>query len=67
MQRQEYLVTKNSTNLIKELRSYCWDVDKQGVRMNKPIDHFNHAIDALRYHEMEALGLKSNYGQYNIR
>lgn len=67
MQRQEYLVTKSSTNLIKELRSYCWDVDKQGVRMNKPIDHYNHAIDALRYHEMEALGLKSNYGQYNIR
>lgn len=67
MQRQEYLVTKSSTNLIKELRSYCWDVDKQGVRMNKPIDHLNHAIDALRYHEMEALGLKSNYGQYSIR
>ena len=67
MQRQEYLVTKQSTNLIKELRSYCWDVDKQGVRMRKPIDHYNHAIDALRYHEMESLGLKSNYGQYNIR
>lgn len=67
MQRQDYLVTKSSTNLIKELRSYCWDVDKQGVRMNKPIDHYNHAIDALRYHEMEALGLKSNYGQYAIR
>lgn len=67
MQRQEYLVTKSSTNLIKELRSYCWDVDKQGVRMNKPIDHYNHAIDALRYHEMESLGLKSNYGQYAIR
>jgi len=67
MQRQDYLVTKQSTNLIKELRSYCWDVDKQGQRMRKPIDHYNHAIDALRYHEMEALGIKSNYGQYNIR
>jgi phage terminase large subunit len=67
MQRQDYLVTKQSTNLIKELRSYCWDVDKQGQRMRRPIDHYNHAIDALRYHEMEALGLKSNYGQYNIR
>jgi phage terminase large subunit len=67
MQRQDYLVTKQSTNLIKELRSYCWDTDKQGQRMRKPIDHYNHAIDALRYHEMEALGLKSNYGQYNIR
>jgi len=67
MQRQDYLVTKQSTNLIKELRSYCWDTDKQGARMNKPIDHFNHAIDALRYHEMEALGLKANYGKYAIR
>jgi len=67
MQRQNYLVTSNSTNLIKELRSYTWDVDKQGTRLNKPIDNFNHAIDALRYHEMENLGINSNYGQYFIR
>ena len=67
MQRQEYLVTKSSTNLIKELRSYCWDSDKHGTRLNKPIDNFNHAIDALRYHEMESLGTNSNYGQYHIR
>ena len=67
MQRQEYLVTKSSTNLIKELRSYCWDSDKHGTRLNKPIDNFNHAIDALRYHEMESLGTNSHYGQYHIR
>lgn len=67
MQRQNYLVTSNSGNLIKELRSYCWDTDKTGMRLNKPIDHFNHAIDALRYHEMETLGLNTSYGQYFIR
>jgi len=67
MQRQNYLVTKQSTNLIKELRSYCWDVDKHGVRLNKPAGGNDHAIDALRYHEMESLGLNSNYGQYAIR
>jgi phage terminase large subunit len=67
MQRQEYLVTKQSTNLIKELRAYCWDVDKHGVRLNNPAGGNDHAIDALRYHEMENLGLNSNYGQYNIR
>jgi phage terminase large subunit len=67
MQSQEYLVTSNSVNLIKELRAYCWDVDKQGTRLNKPIDNNNHAIDALRYHEMETLGLKRNYGTYNLR
>ena len=66
MQREDYLVTKNSTNLIKELRSYCWDTDKTGKRLNKPIDHFNHAIDAVRYHEMETLGMNKNYGSYNI-
>jgi phage terminase large subunit len=67
MQQHEYLVTSQSTNLIKELRAYCWDVDKQGTRLNKPIDTNNHGIDALRYHEMETLGLKRNYGTYNIR
>jgi phage terminase large subunit len=67
MQRQEYLVTAKSTNLIKELRSYTWDKDKQGTTLNKPIDHYNHGIDALRYHEMETLGLNTSYGQYAIR
>jgi phage terminase large subunit len=66
MQRNEYLITSNSTNLIKELRAYCWDTDKQGTRLNKPIDTNNHAIDALRYHEMETLGMNSNYGKYHI-
>jgi phage terminase large subunit len=67
MQSQSYLVTAQSTNLIKELRSYCWDRDKTGKQMNKPIDNFNHTIDALRYHEMESLGKGSNFGKYSIR
>ena len=66
MQRENYLVTSNSTNLIKELRSYCWDTDKTGKRLNKPIDNYNHAIDAVRYHEMETLGMNKNYGSYNV-
>ena len=67
MQSQSYLVTAQSTNLIKELRAYCWDRDKTGKQMNKPIDNFNHTIDALRYHEMESLGKGSNFGKYSIR
>jgi len=67
MQRQEYLVTSDSTNLIKELRSYCWDTDKTGVRLNKPAGGNDHIIDALRYHEMETLGLNNSYGTYAIR
>lgn len=66
MQDQEYLVTSNSINLISELRKYAWDKDKRtGETLNKPIDNFNHAIDALRYHEMESIG-SPNKGRYNI-
>jgi len=58
MQEQNYLVTSKSNNLINELRKYAWDKDKRtGEKLNKPIDHFNHAIDAVRYHEMETLGI----------
>jgi len=67
MQQQNYLVTSNSTNLIKELRAYCWDQDKTGKQLNKPQGKQDHGIDALRYHEMETLGLNSNYGKYFIR
>jgi phage terminase large subunit len=67
MQRQEYLVTNQSVDLIKELRSYIWDTDKTGRRLRKPIDFNNHAIDALRYHEMETLGIGATYGSYAIR
>jgi phage terminase large subunit len=57
MQTQEYLVTSNSLNLIKEFRYYTWQTDKNGVKINKPIDNYNHAIDAVRYHEMMDIGI----------
>lgn len=64
MQSQEYLITKHSTNLINELRKYAWDKDKKtGAKLNKPIDDFNHAIDAFRYHEMETVGLGKSKGK----
>jgi phage terminase large subunit len=60
---QEYrlLVTKESTNLIKELRSYTWDKDKTGKQLNAPIDEHNHAIDALRYLAMMELKKKTDF------
>lgn len=61
MQQNNYLVTKSSVNLIKELRSYCWDKDKNDNTLNKPIDDFNHAIDATRYHEMMSLSTNGFY------
>ena len=49
LQSYNIYVTKRSTNLIKELRNYTWVTDKQGKATNKPIDAFNHCIDAIRY------------------
>lgn len=42
-------VTSDSTNLIGELGKYCWMKDKAEQLLEKPIDDFNHGIDALRY------------------
>jgi phage terminase large subunit len=66
MQEQTYFITKRSTDLIKELRGYIWDKDKSGNTMNRPIG-VDHALDAFRYHEMEAIGIKRNFGQYDVR
>ena len=66
MQSQEYLVTSTSVNLIKELRGYVWDTDKAGVKLNRPVDLNNHAIDSWRYHEMETVGLRKGTGTIHI-
>lgn len=66
MQGQQYLITSQSINLINELRSYVWDVDRAGKTLNKPAGGRDHLIDALRYHESESLSNK-NYGQYFIK
>jgi phage terminase large subunit len=61
LQEYKILVTKQSTNLIKELRSYTWDRDKTGKQLNAPIDDFNHAIDAMRYLAMMELKKKNDF------
>lgn len=57
-------ITKSSTNLIKEMRSYVWERDKEGKNTNVPIDFNNHAIDALRYVALNKLkkDVEYNYG-----
>jgi phage terminase large subunit len=49
MQDQRISVPQQSTNLIKEYRNYMWETDKDGRILNKPIDMFNHCMDAIRY------------------
>ena len=42
-------ITKRSVNIIKEMQNYTYQQDKNGNWLNKPIDAYNHAIDAIRY------------------
>jgi len=47
MQENHFKVTRQSSELINELNSYCWSKNKSNV----PEDKNNHAIDAARYFE----------------
>lgn len=55
MQEYKLVITKRSTNVIKEFRNYTYQQDKEGKWLNKPIDVWNHAIDAIRYVVMSEL------------
>lgn len=66
MQSLDFLVTKDSTNLIKELRGYCWDKSKDGTKLAIPTGT-HHIIDGVRYFCMEYFGLKRNHGIYDVR
>lgn len=44
------IVHPRCTNFITEISNYTWDTDtKTGKKLNKPIDDFNHLMDAMRY------------------
>ncbi len=63
--QNEIYVTSRSKNLIKELSHYTWMKDKEGNTLNKPIDAFNHAIDAARYAITSQLE-NPNRGKYSV-
>lgn len=65
LQQENFKVTSQSTNLIKELRGYVWETDKNGKSINKPVDYLNHGIDAMRYFAM--MKMKKNTGRYAVR
>jgi phage terminase large subunit len=66
MQGWKLYVTKDSIDLIKELRNYTWAKDRDGNNLNEPIDKWNHLLDASRYGLWTRFGQKAGYGQYSI-
>jgi len=50
IQDYQIIVHPRCVNFLTEIGNYTWDEDKKtGKKINKPIDDFNHLMDAMRY------------------
>lgn len=50
LQDYHIIIHPRCVNFITEISNYTWAVDsKTGKKLNKPIDDFNHLMDAMRY------------------
>lgn len=57
----EIIINPKCNNFIKEINNYTWDKDsKTGKSLNKPIDEYNHLLDAMRY-ALEHFTLKPTF------
>lgn len=58
LQNYEIVIHPSCTGIITEFENYTWQKDKNNdIYINKPIDDFNHYIDALRY-SLQCVGTK---------
>ena len=63
IKRHKMFISKESTDLIKEFRTYKWKIDKEDRIIDVPVDLNDHLCDALRY----ALSEKStDFGKVGI-
>jgi phage terminase large subunit len=58
-------ITKSSTNVIRELRTYVWATDKTGKSLDEPVKENDHAMDALKYVASIKLSRKGS-GSYSV-
>lgn len=49
IQELEIIIHPRCVNFLTEISNYTWDKDKFDNKLNKPIDDFNHLMDAMRY------------------
>jgi len=49
VKRKRLFITKDSSELIKEIRSYKWKEDRDGRVLDEPVKFNDHAISAMRY------------------
>lgn len=49
IQDYKIIIHPKCVNFLTEISNYTWDEDKFGAKINRPIDDFNHLMDAMRY------------------
>ncbi|MEG2521267.1 MAG: PBSX family phage terminase large subunit [Anaerovoracaceae bacterium] len=49
IQDYKIIIHPRCVNFITEISNYAWEKDKFGKKTNRPIDDFNHMMDAMRY------------------
>ena len=49
IQGYKIIIHPKCVNFLTEISNYTWDKDKFDKPINKPIDMFNHLMDAMRY------------------
>ena len=49
IQDYKIIIHPRCVNFITEISNYMWDKDKFDNMVNKPVDDFNHLMDAMRY------------------
>ena len=61
IQDYKIFIHPRCTNFLTEIGNYTWDTDtKTGKKLNRPIDDFNHLMDAMRY-ALEEYSTSPNY------
>lgn len=49
IQDLKIIIHPRCVNFLTEISNYTWDEDRLGNKLNRPIDDFNHLMDAMRY------------------
>lgn len=57
----EIFVSDKSKNIQQEYNSYFWTELKDGTIINKPVDKFNHSLDAIRYAVYSQYGKRTEF------
>lgn len=67
MQGWRLCITKTSLNVIRDLRNYCFEKDRDGNLTAFPIHDWSHGPDAIRYALYSEFAINAGTGIYHVR